>query len=181
MNVQTTSSLNNCLTLIRNEFCWHLIWNRVVVPFDTSHPNRGMEDGTKGAAAVLNYQGGQVCNKYRSFFFQSSSKESSGILWQLPLGQGSLMITQPQTNSANLTGLENSQVSKPRRSLEKIGRRSQSIMEKKMIPQIGGSPWSQYWIIGLPWQLPDQPGKVKSINHSGVTVEIQIEAIEKQT
>jgi hypothetical protein len=29
--------------------------------------------------------------------------------------------------------------------------------------------------------MPDQPGKVKSINHSGVTVEIQIEAIEKQT
>jgi hypothetical protein len=27
-----------------------------------------MEDGTKGAAAVLDYQGGQVCNKYRSFF-----------------------------------------------------------------------------------------------------------------
>jgi hypothetical protein len=43
-------------------------------------------------------------------------------------------------------GLENSQVSKPRRSLEKIGRRSQSIMEKKMIPQNGGSPWSQYWV-----------------------------------
>lgn len=79
-------------------------------------------------------------------FFQSSSKESSGILWQLPLGQGSLMITQPRTNSANLTGLENSQVSKPRRSLEKIGRRSQSIMEKKMISQNGGSPWSQYWV-----------------------------------
>ena len=117
-----------------------------MVPFDTSHPNRGMEDSTKGAAAVLNYQGGQVCNKYRSFFFQSSSKESSGILWQLPLGQGSLMIAQPQTNSANLTGLENSQVSKPRRSLEKIGRRSQSIMEKKMILQNGGSPWSQYWV-----------------------------------
>jgi hypothetical protein len=107
-----------------------------------------MEDGTKGAAAVLDYQGGQVCNKYRSFFFRvrPKSKESSGILWQLPLGQGSLMITQPRTNSANLTGLENSQVSKPRRSLEKIGRRSQSIMEKKMIPQNGGSPWSQYWV-----------------------------------
>ena len=130
----------------RVQLAFHLIWNRVVVPFDTSHPNRGMEDGTKGAAAVLDYQGGQVCNKYRRFFFQSSSKESSGILWQLPLGQGSLMITQPQTNSANLTGLENSQVSKPRRSLEKIGRRSQSIMEKKMIPQNGGSPWSQYWV-----------------------------------
>jgi len=65
-----------------------------------------MEDGTKGAAAVLDYQGGQVCNKYRSFFFfrvRPKSKENSGILWQLPLGQGSLMITQPQTNSANLT------------------------------------------------------------------------------
>ena len=119
-----------------------------MVPFDTSHPNQGMEDGTKGAAAVLDYQGGQVCNKYRSFFFPSSSKVQRKLRNFVAVATGSRIPHDYPTPDQlrEFDGLENSQVSKPRRSLEKIGRRSQSIMEKKMISQNGGSPWSQYWV-----------------------------------
>ena len=161
----------------RVQLAFHLIWNRVVVPFDTSHPNRGMEDGTKGAAAVLDYQGGQVCNKYRRFFFSEFVQRKLRNF--VAVATGSRIPddypTPDQLSEFDRFGefpsFKTSQVFGKNRSEESIHHGKEDDSAKWWVTMVP--------ILGCPGNC--RTGKVKSINHSGVTVEIQIEAIEKHT